>query len=901
MANTLNPFTARLDRKSLADALRLLDKVVEKRNHIPVLSCVLLVSSGDCVTLTVSDLDIFASIQLPGDSPSSRGVAVDFSALKSAAIKAKGEHVSIADVGGAVTFRDGDSGATVRMPVRDAADFPAPFGKLAEARDMFTLDAAMLRSDLDRVRVAVSTEEARYYLNGILWHRTKDNFGNDVLRLAATDGHRLALITRPAFADLPEKFADAILPRKTCDVLGKVLAKAGADSPCYIGFGETGAGGAVFRVGRVEIRSKVIDGTFPDYSRVIPSHWDRSVTLPATTFGDAARAVTAHSTERTKAVKFSWDAAAGWMTAYATCPDNGPAMMPVPASGFTEQLSGGGAFSIGMNGKYAAELMAKWGDAPVTLGCGHAGCPIRITSETVPEYLQVLMPMRVGDEVITPDSIARLNRTPVDAFVQDGQTAVDAVAVIEAMDLSPSAKRSARCEALRKLAGMVQGAIEHKVAGGQPRRMARLAVLTKLAQLRGDDAKVAQLTAIYGHAPQSSFKAWEAGLAGDVPAVTVQPPEQDLAQIQTAEPERVQDPVEPHTVATVIIPALPGEKPMFRSLQDFKAMAGVGSRWTLRNWDSRAGEWGEPRVRTVATVRARDLGFVDGAATPLDVAAANVKGFGGRSWIGFPKQGCWTSVPAGLVITYADGAPCMMIEPAGVPFGDAAEPVEPVAVEQPGEIAVLREMVAAMAERLARLESGAQSAGTEVALPVADAPETPPAPALAENSAHSPAGVADGSHHGMTGDARARGYLDGRGGGERNPELAHSHAYTEGFADGQRARKLVDEHAETVDKKDRRIAELKCLIDELNADRQELTARAEAAEGKVARLQTRVRRLTAVFTGAKRKLATIGQDLLFARTRGATLQRELDQAKAQPRQPQVVKTDLTYSIGRKAG
>lgn len=732
--NTLAPFSARIERKSLADALKLLTKVVERRNTIPILSCVLLVPGNGCVTARGSDLDIFASVELPADCQPGRAVAVDAATLKAAVSKAKADAVKLVDVGGGfVTFRDGETGATLRMPAREAADFPAiVMGEMGQA---FEFDAAQLASDVARVRVAVSTEETRYYLNGIFFHRTRDEYGHDVLRMAATDGHRLARITRPAPAGMPEDFPEAIVPRKTCDLIAAALHKR--DGFAKLAFS---ASKVRFRAGRVLIESKLIDGTFPDYSRVVPTHWERSVTIGSDTLGDAAKGVTAHASGRTKAARFSWDSRAGWMTAHSTCPDNGPAMMMVEGGEFEDRTSEGGEFTIGANATYLAELMGKWERQPVTLHCADAACPILITAYATPEYLQVLMPMRCDGPVITPDYMARLNRSPVDAFVQDAPAAIERLALIEADgDLTATAKRYALRDASRALAGLVQGAIAHKVAGGQVRREARLAILAKLASLRGDDAAFDRLIAIAAHKPTGSY------LNIKDPA-----PEQDLApaQIQSGgeEPEPVEqpapapepqpgeaEPVEPEPVATVVLPTLTGEKPMFRTLQDFKAMAGVGSRWSLRNWSSRDNAWDEERFVTVATVRARDLGFIGGDATPLDVAAvSNQKGFGGRTWIGFPKQGDWQSTAEGLLILYRDGSPCMMVCPAPLPV---EEHQAKVSEGQPdGEIAMLREMVAAMAERLAVLEKASQSVSEPDALPVGGEPESRSAVSLAKNT-----------------------------------------------------------------------------------------------------------------------------------------------------------------------
>ncbi len=825
MHGTLAPFTARIERKSLADALKLMAKVVEKRNSIPILACVLLESTGSSVTVRASDLDIFASVELPADAQPGRAVAVDMATLKAAVSKAKAEFVTLTDVGGGfVTFRDGETGATLRMPAREASDFPRIV--MEGLGDSFAFPAPQLASDLGRVRVAVSTEETRYYLNGIFFHRTADEYGRDVLRMAATDGHRLARITRDVPEGMPESFPDAIVPRKCCDVMAHALNKA--DGTARLAFS---ASKVRFSCGRTVIESKLIDGTFPDYSRVIPSHWERTVTIPAATLADASKGVTAHASGRTKAAKFSWDSRAGWMTAFATCPDNGPAMMQVDGAEFDDKGTEGGEFTIGANATYLAELMGKWEGQPVSLHCSDAACPVLITAYATPEYIQVLMPMRVDGPVITPDYIARLNRSPVDTFVQDAPAVIERLAAIETNEtLSSTGKRYARRDASRDLARLVQGAIAHKVAGGQPRRDARLGVLVKLAQLRGDDAAFDRLVAIAAHKPASTYLAWAKAVEANQDPVPVLVGGDDPVPVEPAKPAPQPQPgeaapVEPEPVA--VRPAMTAT-PMFRSLQDFKAMAGVGSRWVLRNWNHAKGEWGEPRIRTVAKVKARDLGFIQGDATALEAAAvAAEKQPGGLGWWGFPKQGEWESTPEGLLTRYPDGAPCMLLVPA--PVADApAVPVQP-----DGEVAALREMVAALSERLAKLEKAQEPVQTADALPDVEGVESSPASASGQNSTDCVPMV---------------------------------------------PRAMLDDALEVSEKRAKRIVELKVLVDELNDDR-------AAMQRRIGSLQTRVQRLTAVFAGAKRKLSSIGQDLLFARTKAAQLQRDLEAERAKPAQP----------------
>lgn len=871
--STLAPFAACIERKSLVEVLRLLNKVIEKRNSVPILACVLLESTGDSVTIRGTDLDIAVSAQVPADAPASRAIAVDFAVLLAAASKGKGEFVTIADVGGErVTFRDGENGAMLRMPAREAADFPHM--ALNGLGNAFAFTAEELASDIDRVRVAVSTEETRYYLNGIFFHRTPDEYGNDVLRMAATDGHRLARITRTPPEGMPESFPDAIVPRKTCDVLAYALRKATGDV-----WTEFSTSKVRFRSKRVVIESKLIDGTFPDYSRVVPSVCLRSVTIDARMLADISKSVTAHTSGKNKAVKISLNTDARWLTAFATCPDNGPAMIEGEADYYHAESGYSGDFAIGFNSGYLAELMGKWGERAVALRMQDAGAPTLIVSDAAPEYVQVLMPMRVdGNEhsgtVCSPEYMKQLNRNPLDTFEADAPACIARLVEIEAdVSLTGSYRRQARLKASRDLGSLVQGAITHLHGQhGGTRRTARLIVLLKLAAMRGENDCPAfyRLMAIYNHtAPASSYLAWERGIMGDSVA-SITAGDDEAVPVESPAPAPMPTPGEAVPVpehATDVeseAPALnesasplkaAGDhpatvgKPMFRTLQDFKAAAGIGSRWALRNWDSRKGEWGEERFVTVATVRARDIGFIGGDATALDVAAVTgQKGFGGRSWIGFPKQGDWESTPEGLRTLYRDGSPCMMICPA--PLDVSAE-----TGQLPNDDAgALRELVAAMGARLVRLERAAEhSDDGDGGLDVVGA-ESLPAASLGDPVTNS--------------------------------------APTVPLADYE----AMQARAETAEAQLKAKSERLLIAEASNdAEYRKWKAERETLSGRAARAETRSSRLTAVLAGRKVQTAKLKADLAFARGHAARLERD-----SLPTTPAVFLVDATGEPLRKS-
>src|SRR6202035_2435642 len=194
-------------------------------------------------------------------------------------------------------------------------DYPVMTG--AELPHRFTLTAAELRMLIDRTRFAISTEETRYYLNGIYLHATKNN-EVPVLRSVATDGHRLARIEMV----LPEGAAampGVIIPRKTVLELRKLVDES--QEEVQVALSETKVR---FAIGEAALTSKLIDGTFPDYDRVIPSNNDKILEVDCKSFAEAVDRVSTISTEKSRAVKLAIES--GSLVVSATSPENGTAV-----------------------------------------------------------------------------------------------------------------------------------------------------------------------------------------------------------------------------------------------------------------------------------------------------------------------------------------------------------------------------------------------------------------------------------------------------------------------------------------------------------------------------------------------------------------------------------------------
>lgn len=404
-AHTLNAAAFVIERRALADALKPLCKVIEKRNTVPILAAIMLTVDADRVTLNGSDLDLELRLTLDCVDAVPGVAFVDAHALKASVAKLKGTRVRVAVIGGAVAVSDVSSGMTVRLAQidRKGADWPSVPGSDVPG---MTLSAPQLRDDIERALVAVSYEEARYYLNGIYIHSATDG-GARVLRMATTDGHRLVRITRPLPADA-DCIADrgVILPRKACGMAAMLIGKGSGEAALSLSDARF-----TFAYGNATMTGKTVDGSFPDYSRVIPSNNPRGFDIAADVLGDAVAAVSAHcgtGKNCTPAVAFGFNAS-GWMTATASDPDNGRAGATLDATAIV--APDGDDFGTGVKAVYMRGITDKvfGGAARLEVRFQDQSAPILIESRDVPHVIAVQMPIRIDGGWIDPAAVAALN------------------------------------------------------------------------------------------------------------------------------------------------------------------------------------------------------------------------------------------------------------------------------------------------------------------------------------------------------------------------------------------------------------------------------------------------------------------------------------------------------------
>ncbi|MEH6723865.1 MAG: DNA polymerase III subunit beta [Qipengyuania sp.] len=372
---------ATIERATLLRCLSHVQSVVERRNTIPILSNVLIEAEGDnSLKVMATDLDLQVVEHMDASVDSAGAITVSAHLLFDIARKLpEGSQVSLEAADNRMAINAGRSRFSLPTLPRD--DFPVIVeGDLPTS---FELPAKTLAELIDRTRFAISTEETRYYLNGIFFHVSDDN--DPVLRAAATDGHRLARFTLPRPAGA-EGMPDVIVPRKAVAELRKLLDES-LDGNVQIDLSASKVRFKLGGTGGVVLTSKLIDGTFPDYSRVIPTGNDKLLKLDPKSFHEGVDRVATIATEKTRAVKMGLDK--DKVTLTVTSPDNGTATEEVPA----EYSSDG--FEIGFNAGYLKDILNQIDADTVEIHLADAGAPTLIRKDENSPALYVLMPMRV--------------------------------------------------------------------------------------------------------------------------------------------------------------------------------------------------------------------------------------------------------------------------------------------------------------------------------------------------------------------------------------------------------------------------------------------------------------------------------------------------------------------------
>ena len=370
---------ATLERTALLKALGHVHRIVERRNTIPILSNVLIEAKDRRLTLKATDLDLEATESAPADITQEGGTTVPAHVLYDIVRKLpEGAQVSLEMSGekSQLLVRSGRSRFHLQcLPTSDFPDLA-----IGELSHRFTLPASALKTLIEKTQFAISTEETRYYLNGIYLHTTENN-GAPVLRAVATDGHRLARVELPAPAG-SVGMPGVIVPRKAVGEVQKLIEDLSQEIVV-----ELSTVKARFTFGEIVLTTKLIDGTFPDYARVIPTGNDKRLVVDKAPFQAAVDRVSTISSERGRAIKLSIGDAR--MVLSVNNPDAGSATEEMEVDYDSTPVD------IGFNARYLLDIANQLDSDTALLKLADPGSPTIIQDRDGSAALYVLMPMRV--------------------------------------------------------------------------------------------------------------------------------------------------------------------------------------------------------------------------------------------------------------------------------------------------------------------------------------------------------------------------------------------------------------------------------------------------------------------------------------------------------------------------
>ena len=368
-----------IERATLMKALSHVQSVVERRNTIPILSNVLMRAEGGTLSLTATDLDIEVVEQVPADAEVAGAVTASAVTLFDIVKKLPdGSQIRLDSTGDQSRLLITAGTSEFKLAILPDQDFPALTQD--EGGTSFAIASGELRRLIDKSRFAMSQEETRYYLNGIYFHAHTDDEGTS-LRAVATDGHRLARLDAPLPAGA-ESMPGVIIPRKAVLELRRLLEDAGDEVRVTVS-----AAKIRFTFEDIVLTSKLIDGTFPDYARVIPVGNDRIMKADTADFRKAVDRVSTVSADKTRSVKLT--IGEDRLHLHVNNPETGSATEDMSVDFASEGLE------IGFNAKYLLDIADQVDGETSVFFFADAASPTLVQDADDERAIYVLMPLRV--------------------------------------------------------------------------------------------------------------------------------------------------------------------------------------------------------------------------------------------------------------------------------------------------------------------------------------------------------------------------------------------------------------------------------------------------------------------------------------------------------------------------
>lgn len=374
-----------ISNKLLIKSLNHVQSVVERRNTIPILANVKIDASKDGrITFTTTDMDISIKDIVEANVSEEGSITVPAHMLYEIVRKLPdNSEVKFSKTNEENSNMDLIIGSSeFLLPCLPVSEFPN--FEVGEYSHVFQINSEVLRVLFSKTRHAVSTEETRYYLNGVYFHAANDESGVPQLRAVATDGHRLAWaqsIQPEGCQDMP----GIIVPKKTVGEIVKLLEDFAGDVKISIS-----ANKITFEIGASVINSKLIDGKFPDYNRVIPKSNDKCVEVSRENLARSIDLVISVSNDRTRAVKFNVEPSKLTISATSEVNGNAKGAQEIEADYDSKEQ-----VIIGFNSKYVLDSLSVIDGDKVKLSLSNNLGAVIAQDSQEENCKYILMPMQI--------------------------------------------------------------------------------------------------------------------------------------------------------------------------------------------------------------------------------------------------------------------------------------------------------------------------------------------------------------------------------------------------------------------------------------------------------------------------------------------------------------------------
>lgn len=364
-------------KNDLLRELQFFQGIVERKNTIPILGNVLMEAKGDKVRLLATDLEVALRSHCSAEVKKSGSITLPAKKLYEIVKSLPETDIRIAEEkSGVKVAADRFDSRMQTLPREDFPTLPEGGGKVTA-----TLPGGAIKEMVGKTQFAITGEDTRYFLNGALFV-----LGAERMSLVATDGHRLALVSAPrGDVAATDQEVKAILPKKTLGEIGRLLANSREEDILY----ERGENHLFFQIGGRVIISRMIDGQFPAYERVIPKGNDRHIEFERDRLTNAVKRVALLSNERSRAVKVEIEA--GKVDVTASSPDLGEARESLPVD------YSGPAMQICFNAQYILDFLLAVTTDTVALELKDevSQAVMKPMGSDLYDYTYVIMPMRV--------------------------------------------------------------------------------------------------------------------------------------------------------------------------------------------------------------------------------------------------------------------------------------------------------------------------------------------------------------------------------------------------------------------------------------------------------------------------------------------------------------------------